>query len=466
MVRSFINGILLILISHPFTGCQSSDKTWNVLEFGAIGDSATINTIAIQKAIDACSEAGGGTVLISDGTYLSGTILLKNNVALKVDQSAQLLGSENPMDYISIDGFVDATGQERGKCLVGALDVRNVSVTGQGRIDGRGHLFKQAHFTQLTQRLDVSKTVFNKHAKNRPFLLRFVRSAGIVVKDVELRQPAAWTVHYYQCSDILMEGVKIYSHANANNDGIDLDSSYDAIIRNCDIDSGDDAICFKTTSPKPAHHIEVSNCRLKSDWGTIKFGTESMGDFYDIAIRNCDLHNTKGGGIKILSVDGADIYNIAINSIRMENVDMPVFIRLGERLRTYRDAPKQEVGSINDVKISNVTAVTRSVDESRVSPPSGIFISGTQKHKIGKVHLENITVKLPGGGKKEHRDPDIEEMETDYPEFSFFGVLPAYGMYARHISTLEMNNVTFSIAGEDKREERLLVDVTDLMTSK
>lgn len=442
--------------------CTEPPKTvFNIDDYGALGDGTTLNTSFIQQAIDACSNAGGGTVLIEKGDYVSGTILLKNNVTLQIDKGAMLIGSANPMDYLSIDGFVDATGQNRGKCLIGALDANNISIIGEGKVNGRGDLFVQEHFKKLTQNLNVDKDEFWKHAANRPFLIRFVRSKDIELKGVELRQPAAWTVHYYQCSDALIDGVKIYSHANKNNDGIDLDSSHDIVIKNCDIDSGDDAICFKTTSPKPTYNITVKDCRLKSDWGTIKFGTESMGDFYNIELSNCQIHDTRGGGIKILSVDGANIHDISIDSIQMKNVDMPIFIRLGERLRTYRDATKQKVGSIKSVKISNVTASTRDLENSRISPPSGVFITGTPNHKIEDIKLENISVKLPGGGLEEHQNIQVEEMEEKYPEFSFFKILPASGLYARHITTLSVENLTFQVEGVDEREKIILQDVNE-----
>ncbi|MBK1875293.1 glycoside hydrolase family 28 protein [Pelagicoccus mobilis] len=431
-------------------------KTWNIDDYGATGDAETLNTTAIQNAIDAANKAGGGTVIIDDGVYVSGTILLKDNVTLHVDESAVLLGSENPADYWTIDTFVDATGQERGKCLIGSVDAKNVGISGSGLIDGRGSSFKRNVIAKTMEKLGIDKSKLQELAANRPFLLRFVRSEGIELKDINLRQPAAWTCHFYQCDQIDVDGISIYSHAHKNNDGIDLDSSTNARIQNCDIDAGDDAICIKATSPLPTHTVYVANCRLKSDWGTIKFGTESMGDFRDITIENCTIWDTKGGGIKLLSVDGANISNINIRNISMENVDMPLFIRLGERRRTYRDAPQQPVGSIDNVNITNITAVTRSLDESRVSPPAGVFITGTPNHKIGKVSLKNIDITLPGGGTEEHSELYPAEDEKRYPEFSFFEVLPAYGLYARHIQGLETKNMSFTTNSPDARPETLV----------
>ncbi|WP_096433647.1 glycoside hydrolase family 28 protein [Labilibaculum antarcticum] len=452
-----IVGVVLIVL---LIGCTKK-TVWDIRDFGAVNDNTTINTSFIQNAIDECSKAGGGIVLISDGKYISGTILLKDNVNLKIAEGAQLLGSANPKDYQTIDPFTDAVGQQRGKCLVGALNAKNIAISGKGIIDGRGHLFKTAELAKTMKKMGVDKSRLKEFANNRPFLVRFVKSSRITVTEIFLRQSAAWTLHLFQCEQIKIDGIDIYNHAHKNNDGIDMDSSKDAVITNCNIDTGDDAICFKTTSPIATENITVSDCRLKSDWGTIKFGTESMGDFRNITIKNCYIHETRGGGIKILSVDGSNISNIRIDSIQMEKVDMPIFIRLGERLRTYRDAPKQKVGSITDVFISNVDATTWNLEESRVSPPSGILMTGTANHKIGTVKLENIHIHLPGGGLKEHSQVIVPEAETKYPEFSFFGVLPSYGIMGRHIQSLQAKNLQINIETKDFRKPVLMEDVVN-----
>ncbi|WP_298537533.1 glycosyl hydrolase family 28 protein [uncultured Algibacter sp.] len=445
--------ILVVILSLlAVTSCKSIKKEYDVTEFGAVGDSLTINTTSIQKAIDACSKNGGGTVSISGGTYISGTIILKDNVTLYISEGTKLIGSSNPLDYQSIDTFIDATGQKRGNCLIGSRNANNIGISGKGIIDGNGKSFLSKNLAAKIKELNLSESDKKSFGINRPFLLRFVKSSNILIQDINLKQPAAWTCHFYQSNNIQVNNINIYSHAHHNNDGIDLDSSYNATITNCQIDTGDDAICIKATSPLPTYNILVENCTLKSDWGALKFGTESMGDFHDIKIQNCKIHDTKGGGIKLLSVDGANIYNIDINNIKMNKVDMPIFIRLGERLRTYRDADKQDVGSIKSVNISNINATTQNLKNSRVSSPTGIFVSGTPNHKISSVSLENIAITLPGSEDNLILTP-VEEQEKAYPEFSFFKVLPAYGLYARHIDSIKVSNVTFKTTHKDIREE-------------
>ena len=453
-IKLHYTSLLITLIL--FVGCNSKTDNYNAADFGAIADGKTLNTEAIQQAIDACNQDGGGTVILEKGDYVSGSLLLKDNVTLHIAEDAKLIGSSNPLDYKSIDTFTDATGQKRGNCLIGAKNATNIAVTGKGTIDGNGEAFLSKNIKAKIKELNITKT--EGFGTNRPFLLRFVNSSQIKVQDVHLRQPAAWTCHFYQSNDILVDNVSIYSHAHKNNDGIDLDSSYDAVIKNCDINTGDDAICIKTTSPKPTYNVKVSDCKLRSDWGSIKFGTESMGDMYNIDIKNCQIYDTKGGGIKILSVDGANIHDVTIDGIQMDRVDMPIFIRLGERLRTYRDAEKQAVGSITNVVIKNIKGNARVLDSSRVKPPSGILITGTPNHKVGKITLENIELELPGGGSEEDTMAKVVEDVERYPEFSFFKVLPAYGLYGRHIENIQTNNVVFTLNGDDKRESQVLVD--------
>ncbi len=455
--QKFLLGLLGLVGSG--IGCDAVGKTWNPRDFGAQGDGTTLETAAIQAAIDQCTAAGGGTVRLDRGSFVAGTILLKDNVTLEITAGTQLLGSEDPRDYQVVAPFVDATGQTRGKCLIAASRAKNVALIGRGTIDGRGHNFTPEALREHGKAWGLTPAQIKDLGADRPFLLRFANSSQITLRDLRLRQPAAWTCHFFESDGILVEGIDIYSHANRNNDGIDLDSSHDAIIRNCTIDSGDDAICFKTTSPTPCHDIRVSDCQLKSDWGAIKFGTESMGDFRDITVENCRVHETRGGGIKILSVDGANIRHVTINNISMDRVDMPVFIRLGERLRTYRTAAPQTVGSIDDVTISNVNATAWPLDQARVTPPSGIFITGTPAHPIGKVSLNNIQVRLPGGGTAAQATATVEEQEKKYPEFSFFGVLPTSGLFARHVKHLEIAKLTINLDAADQRPAARMDDV-------
>lgn len=472
MKNKWINLLACFLISLLIS-CEKQ-KVWDVQDYGALADGKTLNTEAIQNTIDACEKEGGGTVLVSGGVYVSGTILLKDNVNLKVEEGATLLGSINPNDYPIVEPFIDATGQFRGQCFVGAIDVVNVSITGKGTINGQGEMFTPKNIKKTVKELGITLAEFdltglkaksnnyvnnNIRVSNRPFLVRIVRSNNIELKDIHLRQPAAWTLHFLECSNFEVNGIDIHSHANRNNDAIDIDSSTNGEIMNCTIDSGDDAICFKSTSPKPTTNIEVYDCNIKSFWGAIKFGTESMGDFKDITVRDCYVHDTRGGGIKVLSADGANIDNILIENIKMENVEMPIFIRLCERRLVYRGAERKPVGSINNVVIRNIEAVVSDNEKLRMNPSTGFYFSGTPNHKLGKITVENVKVSLPGGGSEKDSKIIVPENEEQYPEFTKLGATPAYGLFARHIENLSTSNVSFTLRAKDERKEVVKINV-------
>jgi hypothetical protein len=402
----------------------------NILDFGAVADGSTLNTDAIQQAIDACSKQGGGAIRFPAGRYVSGTLLLKDNVTLHLDDQAILLGSLRIADYQMIEGFRDGRGSPMGYCFIGALGAKNIRIEGAGTIDGRGKELLAAR----------AKADGNK----RPFLFRLVRCDGVSLEDFHLQGPAAWTVHLAQCTNVNVAGIHIASRGLGNNDGIDIDSSSGVTIRHCDIDSGDDAICLKTTGPLPCRDIEVSDCNLKSHWGGIKLGTESVGDFENIKVSHCRLADTHGG-IKLLSVDGANLRHVTISDLDMTNVTMPIFIRLGSRLKTFRDGDTpRPVGTVSDVTIKNIRGTCVS--------PLAILSSGIPGHLIEGVTLENIHLQLPGGGTREDAQAVLPEKEAGYPEITLFGShLPAYGVLARHVRDLKILDVTLTMNSPDAR---------------
>lgn len=316
-----------------------------------------------------------------------------------------------------------------GDCFIGAVGAKNVGVVGGGVIDGRG------------KELLASRP---KGQNARPFLMRFVRCEGVSLKGIRLQGPAAWTTHFFQCQNVAVEHVAIASRGLANNDGFDIDSSENVRIKNCTVDSGDDAVCLKTTSLTPCRDMEVSGCDLKSHWGGVKFGTESAANFENIRVTDCRIHDTQGG-IKLFSVDGANVRDISFSRLTMENVNTPIFIRLGARLKTFRegDSP-QQTGSISNIIVKDLKV--------RAVSPIGILISGIPGHEISGVRLENIEMKLPGGGARADKKMALPEKENAYPEITMFGKeFPAYGLYARHVNGLTASNVTIELVAPDLR---------------
>jgi hypothetical protein len=447
--------VLLLLLAFNAVCIQASD--FDITKYGAIGDGATLNTLFIQKAIDECYKAGGGNVVFPAGKYLSGTIVLKDNVNLLLNKDALLLGSTNVDDYQNKDPFTDGLGVDVGWALVVAVDVKNIGIEGEGAIDGQGSKLKAEHILKDTR-------PEGQRWGRRPFLLRVVRCEGVTIKGISFYYAAAWTSHYFQCKKLRIEKIKIISHGVAHNDGMDIDGCQDVRIKDCDIESGDDALCFKTTSSKMGcSDIIVSGMRLKSNQAAIKMGTESMAAFEDIKITDCYIYDTKNGGIKLFSVDGAHLRNVEISGITMSDVRTPMIFRLGSRLSVFRKGQdtKQSTGIFENVVIRNVKA--KAADSAQLKPPSGILITGVPGHYITGLTLENIEIDLLGTGTVENSRQQVPEAIDQYPEVKTFGpVIPAYGVWARHVTGLKLKNITFRIKNNDLRPIFVCEDGKDI----
>ena len=441
---------------------QSSDSIkrnqhiYDVENFGALGDGKKLNTRAIQKAIDICAQQGGGTVLLKKGRYLSGSILVRDNVTLHLQANAVLLGSKKVEDYSSLGTMQDGMGQNNNRYFIGAYNAKNICIEGKGEINGQGD----------SPEFRTSASGINF----RPKLLNFYNCSQIKVSGITLRNSAKWVSHYFGCTDILIQNISIESWTNANNDGIDIDCCTDVRINNCKISSGDDAICLKSTANRPTKNIVISNCLLRTGHGAFKIGTETVGNIQNVTISNCVV-DSAGGGVEILCMDGAAIRYINISDMTMQNVEMPIFIRLGSRLNTYHEGQeKKATGSIEHVKIQNIQAKTFSpgrTDNHHLKYQSGIFITGIAEHAIKNLSLENISIELHGGAGKEDTEIIVPENIAKYPEFNFFSEwLPSYGAYIRHAENVRLQNLRYKTILPDKRYVIVAEDVKNITLNK
>jgi polygalacturonase len=415
----------------------AEEKTFDVVSFGAVGDGATLSTAALQKAIDTCSAEGGGAVLVPAGRFLTGTLQLKDNVTLRLATDAVLLGSTNAADYRNVDPFIAGDGIPLGHALIVALDARNVGIEGRGTLDGQGRAVRAAQNPYTV----------------RPFLVRWIRCTNIGVRDITLRNSGAWGMHFFQSKNARVHGVTIRSRGLMNNDGIDVDSCETVRISDCDIDTGDDAICLKATSPLPCRDVIATGCKLKTSCNAIKLGTESLGGFENIQVSNCHVRDTGMAGIALYTVDGGHLKNVTISDIAIAGINVPISIRLGARLKTFRagDQPKPP-GILRDITLRNINAT----GIKRV----GILINGIPNHPVQTLTLENIHIEIPGGGTAEDAKIQLPEKESAYPEMSMFGkIIPAYGIYVRHARDVTFKNVRTTLLSPDARPEKIFIDV-------
>jgi polygalacturonase len=436
------SSVLLTLLVALWS--QAADTAIDARSFGVVGDGTTLNTASIQKAIDHCASSGGGTVRFPAGRYLTGTIQIKSNVTLRLDDRATLLGSTDAADYRNLDPFIDGSGNPMGHALIVAIDADHVGIEGPGAIDGQGKAL-------------ASK---QKPYEMRPFLIRWVRCTNVTVRDVHLANPGAWTLNLFQSKNANIENVTIRARDQnlRNNDGVNIDSSENIRVRNCDVISGDDALVIKATSAtQPSRDIVASDCKLSTRTNAIKLGTESIGGFENIAISNCQISDTKMAGIALYEVDGGDLSNVAISDVTMDGVTVPISIRLGARLKTFRegDEPKDAAGTLRAISIKNLSAKNVGM--------IGMLINGVPSHPVESLSLENIQIEVPGGGKAEDATRQLPERESAYPEYDTFGkIMPAYGIYARHVRGMELKDVKITPLKPDPRPANVFIDVQEM----
>jgi polygalacturonase len=424
---------------------------FSVLNYGAKPGSGFSQTSAIQAAIEACRAAGGGTVLIPAGTFVTGTLFLLSHVTLHLENGARLVGSTRLEDYPEVSGgFVDAVGQKRNRCLIYAKNTTHTCITGPGTIDGSG-----GHFAP--------------DQDGRPFLVRFIDCTEVQVTGVTLVDSAGWVSHFLGCENILIQGVTIRSHVNGNNDGIDVDSCRRVRINACDIDTGDDAICLKSTRATPCENIVVTGCILRSIWGALKIGTESVGDIRNVIFSDCVIRDTEGGGLKIISMDGSRLENIQVSNLIMDNVSGPIFIRLGARLRQYHpDQPDRPIGVLRNVTIRNVTGRVWEKGYllyGKHPRKAGIIVTGIPGHPVEHLTFENINLLFPGGGPAaDTAEQDGPELVAEYPEFPIFHPIPAWGFYLRHVRQVTLRHIHLQTEEPDDRPALRVREVENLVT--
>ena len=446
---------LILLLSLPFALFSANAADYNIKKFGAISDTTKLSTKAIQRAIDACSAAGGGRVIVPTGSYKIGTIILKSNVHLHLEHGATLYGSTSLNDYIPLGtDFVSLRTHGTTVQLIYADKVENVVIDGYGTIDGRGRNFpsKRGHDEGIT----------------RPHLLRFVQSKDIVVKDVTLRNAACWMQHYLACDRVRIDGVKVYNRNHFNNDALDLDGCHDVVVTNLILDSDDDGITLKSTSPRLCENIAISNCMISTHCNAVKMGTETTGGFRNININNIVVKPSEDqkekfcgrwngiSAIALESVDGGVLENVNISNFTVEGTEAPIFIRLANRARKYKsDAPTPNVGRIRDVRISNITV--------RNAGAIGSSITAIPGYYVEDIVLENISIHHKGGvTQKDITDKWKDERIAKYPEGTAWKTLPAKGFFIRHARNIKFSNVKITTDAPDERPDFIEIDTFDV----
>ena len=443
--------------------CCMSQYIYNVRDYGAKGDGQTLDHEAINRAIDACTQQGGGQVVLPTGTYLCGSIRLKSNVDLHLTPGARILAAPASMKaYDESEVFGGPEYQDGGhtyfhNSLIWAEGQHNVSITGRGTIDGDG-LTK--HDTENAGNVQGGSI----GTGDKAIALKLCRN--ILIRDVTIVRGGHFAIIVTGCDIGTIDNVLI----DTNRDGIDIDCCKYLTVSNCKVNTpNDDAIVLKSSyalkKPVLCEHILITNCLVtgyklgtlvdgtyvpeKVNWvcGRIKLGTESNGGYRNIAISNCTC--MWSSGLAFEEVDQGIMENITVSNISMSHVHhYPIYITTGCRNRGPKE--RTTVSSARDISISNVVA-----DD--CDSLAGIIVTGMPGAPIRNVSLSNIRLQFRGGGQKV--EGEYREQSTHYPEPRWAGPTPSYGLFARHVDGLRLRDVTFELLRPDERPDVLLIDV-------
>jgi polygalacturonase len=484
--------------SKPKAGPSFSFKgdgagVYSVRAFGAKGDGKTLDTQAINRAIDAAARSGGGTVFFPAGSYLSVSIHLKSNITLYLDQGSTIVAAEpsadvryDPPEPNPADKYQDFGHTHWHNSLIWGENLENVSILGPGLIWGKGLVRSGNQSRTEAQNNALRDIPTDKTAApfgypnprdavesgwgNKSISLKLCRN--VIIRDISILHGGHFAILATGVDNLTIDNIKI----DTNRDGIDIDACKNVRISNCSVNSPfDDGICPKSSFAlgyaRATENVTITNCQVtgydegtflngtykreynkyshNSPTGRIKFGTESNGGFKNITISNCVFDYSRGFALE--SVDGGALEDITITNITMRDiVNPPFFLRLGNRARGPKETTT--VGALRRILISNVVVYN-------ADPKYGSIISGIPGHDIEDVRLSNIRIYYQGGGTREQAALDPPEKETDYPEPVMFGEIPAYGFFIRHVKGIEMNNVEVSYMKAEARPPFLLSDV-------
>jgi len=436
---------LVQLLSVGLASATPATVVYDIRQFGAMPDGRTLCTEAIQKAVDRCAADGGGTVYVPAGTWLTGTVYLANGVTVQLDGGCTVLGTTDKSLYGPPRQLLGARGEQYSTWAIFAgKELEHIAIRGRGTIDGQGANFKYKE-------------------GSRPKNLFFEDCRDVLIEGVRLRQAGSWMQHYRNCERLTIRDIAVFNHVSYNNDGLNIDSCRDVSLVGCTIDSDDDGIVLKSLSTRPTENVTISNCVVSSHCNAIKMGTESGGGFQNITVTNCTvcsprysqvIYGRQRGlaGVALEIVDGGTLDRVTVSNITIKGVTVPLFLRLGNRARTYgNDQPKPEVGTFRNVTIANIAATGCS--------PVGCSITGLPGHPVENVTLSHINLGFDGGGTAEDATREIPEKPTSYPESTMFGTLPAYGFFCRHVTGLTLQNIRLQTAQPDARHALVFDDV-------
>lgn len=455
--------------------------TIDVADCGAIGDGTTLNTAAIQHAIDSVAgHEGGGRVYLGPGKWLSGLIEIKSNVELYLDPEATLLGSTNPYDYDKGSSEVGVRGDEDVHSgLVVSDSASHIRITGYGTVDAQGLDLALAidSLHHIGERIDPNYNYRRNRPSTRPKLFFLCNSQDVYVHGITMKNSAGWGLSTHSCTGLVIDSVIMINRGYWNNDGFDINDCRQVRISRCDVNAADDGICLKSDNPESCcDDVLIEDCRIASSASAIKFGTASFGGFRNVTICNIKVYDTFRSALAFESVDGGLLENVTAENIEATNTGNPLFIRLGAR-HPYGGKDGARTGSLcRNITVRNLKCEVpfgRPDEEYDIRGPEVNYfhnpwpssITGLPGEYVENVTLENIDITYPGRATKAmaymglYRVKEVPEAAEQYPEFTMFGELPSWAFYVRHVRGLTMHNVNVRLKDVDYRPAIIMEDV-------
>jgi polygalacturonase len=458
---------VLLLCLCLFGGLTARAFNISVTVTGAKGDGKALDHLAINRAIDSCVARGGGRVTLPAGRYLCGSVRLKSNVELHLDPGAKIIAAPASMKaYDESEPFEGEEYQDGGhtyfhNSLLWADGESNVSITGQGMIDGSGLTRKDTEKGGRVQGGSIG-------TGDKAIALKNCRD--VTIRDVTIYRGGHFGIIVTGCELVTIDNVIV----DTNRDGIDIDCCKFVTVSNSKINTPhDDALVLKSSyalkRAVPCEQVLINNCVVtgyklgtlldgthqpeKVNWvcGRIKLGTESNGGFRNINISNCTC--LWSSGLAFEEVDQGRMENITVNNITMEHVHhYPIYITTGSRNRGPKECTAVSYGE--NINISNVVATD-------VDSLAGIIVTGLPGEPLRNISLHNIHIQYRGGGTREQAQAAYPEQGKRYPEPKFSGPTPAYGLFARHVDGLSVHHLTFETQRPDFRPAVMLEDVVN-----
>ena len=389
-------------------GAEASAFLYTVTAFGAVGDGQTLCTAAIQAAIDACAQAGGGTVVVPPGKYLTAPLFLKSHIVFEVSSGATLLGSGDFAAYPSMAGRWEGLDRTIYASLLTGADLENVTIQGRGTLDGNGAIWWDA-FRQ-TMALRRKMNLLEREPENpagsplawpRPRMINLYRSKNIVIRDLQITNSPSWNIHPVDCEDVLIDGVSIVNpKTSPNTDGIDPESCRNVRIANCYISTGDDCIVIKSGYKYIADHpfapcegVVVTNCTFGFGHAGVGIGSETAGGVRNVTASNCVCDGTvRGLYIKTARGRGNVIEDIRADNWVVRNIEEEaVMVTL-----LYQRGDAETA-----MPVDATTPTIRNVYFSGVTgngAKRAIAILGIPESPVQNVNLRDISVETSGVG--------------------------------------------------------------------